>query len=195
VPPPRGTLRIDTPLQAPRRPPKSQDVAALLPHPDATPISSRYIEATGRFPLHTPNALTRAKSGCPTLQAHTPGIVARLLPTHALFASFVAFHIFPFILIHPQANTTPQPPITSLPFVTRAEHHLNQSLLPPSRPCNTPLRHLIHVSWDFSHRNVCQHNIRGVHTEPSSLNSGFNFSLAFRFNSVEKRTSWPPNPS
>ena len=38
---------------------KSKDVA-LLSHPDAIPITLRYIAATNRFPLHTPNTLTQA---------------------------------------------------------------------------------------------------------------------------------------
>jgi ribonuclease HI len=39
---------------------KSKDVAMLLSHPDAIPITLQYIAATGRFPLHAPNTLTQA---------------------------------------------------------------------------------------------------------------------------------------
>lgn len=127
-------------------------------HPGATPASPQCTKATSLFPLHTPSPLTQAKSGCPTLQAHMPDIVMRLFPTHSLLTSFVAFHTFPFILMHSHANPTPQPPVMSPPFVTRAEYHLNQPLT-PCKYCTSPSHVRVSSLHIFTYVDICRYGL------------------------------------
>lgn len=115
---------------------KSKDVATLVSHPDAIPITLRYIADTGRFLLHTPINLTQAFK--PPIHPVKTSLYADIRPILALCIPLFSHCYFLFLLsttitsifttlsifLLSQYIHTPQP--TSPPLVTQAKHHPNQ---------------------------------------------------------------------